>query len=171
MNKNYFDNFELGARKKIREFNETANIFDTITDYPRNHYCDFSGTCKQLNLNIEVKDRNLTLMEDGKLSGATKNGSFYADDLYIEDHKYSDLLLDFYTYGLEPIYLNFLNDGYVAIFNLSKLTQRPKRYTKIIRSKGYEKMEFANRQGLSLKDACIYKDGKLIKKRGEKWQK
>lgn len=171
MNKNYFDKFELGAREKIRKFNNKAHVFDTITDYPRNHYCDFSGTSRQLNLNIEAKDRELVLMDNGMLSGHTKDGnSFTCDDLYIESHKLADILLDYVLYNLEPLYLNFLADGNTIIFNLRKLTDR-KRYKNLkIESKGYEKMEFGDRIGLYIKDACIFdKDGKLIKKRGEEW--
>lgn len=173
MDKSYFDHYELGARKKIREFNQVAHLFDTITDYPRNHYVDFSGTCKNNNLNIEVKDRKIDLLPDGTFKGFKKNGEvFICDDLYIEDHKVSDLMMDWVSMGLIPLYFNILQNGYYALYDLRKLSIRPKRYQHLnIESKGYQKMEFANRQGLYIKDAAIYdKDGKIIKKRGEEWK-
>jgi hypothetical protein len=70
--------------------------------------------------------------------------------------------------GLEPLYINFLDDGTVIIFNLNKLKKRPvKSGTMNIKSKGYKKFEVAKRQFLYISDAAIYKDGKLIKKAGE----
>lgn len=170
MNKEYFDQYELGARKKIREWNEKSHVFDTITDYPRNHYVDFSGTCRGHNVNIEVKDRNLNLMEDGTLSGGTKYGKTYkVDTLYIESHKVGSLLLDYHYYGLEPLYFNFLNDGYVVLYNLRKFKQVPPHKRVKISSGGYEREEYEYRFELSLKDAAIYKNGVLIKKQGADW--
>lgn len=171
MNKEYFDAYELGARKKIRVWNEKSHVFDTITDYPRNYFCDFSGTCKGHNVNIEVKIRNLNLLPDGRISGATKSGKEYIEDtIFIEDHKACDLIFEYIANGTEPLYFNFLNDGYVALFNLKKLTKRPKEHKRLsIESKGYQKMEIGSREGLYIKDAAIYKDGVLIKKQGEEW--
>ena len=171
INKKYFDTYELGARKKIREWNDKSHLFDSITDYPRNYFCDFSGTCKGHNVNIEVKDRNLNLLSDGRISGATKTGKEYIDDtIFIESHKACDLIFDYIATGSEPLYFNFLNDDYVALFNLKKLTKRPKEHKRLsIESKGYQKMEIGSREGLYIKDAAIYKDGKLIKRMGEDW--
>lgn len=74
--------------------------------------------------------------------------------------------------GLTPLYINFLQDGYIIIFNLANLKKRPeKSTTKNIKSKGYNKFEMAKRQGLYLSDAAIYnKDFKLIKRAGEEWK-
>ena len=80
------------------------------------------------------------------------------------------MIFEYIANGTEPLYFNFLNDGYVALFNLKKLTKRPKEHKRLsIESKGYQKMEIGSREGLYIKDAAIYKDGKLIKRMGDDW--
>ena len=170
--KEYFENNEEQDLKKLIEFNEKAHIFEHIKESEIKHYSDATGYSADRIFNIELKNRNQVLLTNGKISGCTQGGKSYIDDdLFIEDHKAADLLMDYIAYGLEPLYINFLNNC-VLIFNLSKLSIRPKKHLNLkINSKGYRTMEFGNRQGLYLKDAAIYDSNyNLIKRCGEEWE-
>lgn len=170
--KEYFDEKENEDYNKLIEFNKKAHIFEYIKPSEYKHYSDATGYSADRIFNIELKNRNQVLLKDGKISGCTQNGKPYIDeDIFIEDHKAADLLMDYIAYGLEPLYINFLNNC-VLIFNLSKLSVRPKKHLNLkITSKGYRRMEFGNRQGLYLKDAAIYdKEYNLIKRVAEEWK-
>ena len=173
MNKEYFENNELNDWDLLEQFNLVTELFTHIKQSEVKHHTDGTGfTTNGMGetryFNIELKFRNLNLLDDGRISGATEKGEFIDDTIFIESHKVADMLLDSIN-GLEPLYINFLADGHVIIFNLNKLTKRPKKTgTMNIKSKGYGKFEVAKREGLYLKDAAIYdKYYKLIKRSGE----
>lgn len=173
-NTDFFDENEKVDIEKLAAFNELTGLFDCISKAPEKHHTDASAfTTNKFGetrcFNIELKNRNLNLLPDGRISGCTKNGKeFFDTTIFIEAHKVADMLLD-EIIGLEPLYINFLLDGHVVIYHLSKLKKRPfKTGTMNIRSKGYNKFEIAKRQSLYLTDAVIYdKNGNLIKKMGE----
>lgn len=157
----------------LKQFNEKTKLFDELTPTKEKHHTDVSGyTVTKFGdtkyWNIELKYRNLNLLDDGRISGATEKGSFFDETIFIESHKIADMLLDAID-GLTPLYINFLSDGTTVIFNLNNLKKRPKKTgTMNIRSNGYGKFEIAKREGLYLSDAAIYnKNGKLIKRAGE----
>ena len=163
MDKQYFDFNETTDYEKLIHFNQQTNIFSRLDQAPEKHYFDASGDTRDgRKCHIEMKARNAILTDDFTVSSST----FNSDDLFIEDHKYADNVLDAICFDSMPLYINFLMDGHTIIFHLLKLKRRPKRYQNmIIESKGYGKMEIANRQGLYITDAAIYnKDGKLIHK-------
>lgn len=182
MDKKYFKESEVNGWQLLEKFNEATKIFNEIKNSSFNESGttgeSIDGTGYSTNKlgevkywNIEVKVRNLNLLDNGKISGCTDKGHVYIEDtIFIESHKAADLLLDKIN-GLTPLYVNFLSDGHVVIYNLDKLRYRPKKSGNLnIRSKGYGKIEIAKRQGLYIEDAAIYdKDFKLIKKAGEKW--
>lgn len=170
---NYFSENEKVDWCKLEEFNDKTHLFDHLEPTEVKYHTDGTGyTTNRLGetryWNIELKNRNLNLLDDGRISGATDKGSFFDDTIFIESHKVADMLLDCIN-GLEPLYINFLADGKVIVHNLSKLTKRPKKTAKMnIKSKGYGKFEIAKRQGLYLVDAAIFdKDGTIIKRAGE----
>lgn len=173
MNKQYFEESEKVCDAKLIDFNEKTGIFHDLERIDKQHM-DFTGyTLNKLGeitkWNIELKNRNVILREDGTISGCTANGRGYTGEtLYIEDHKITDLLLD-KIIGYEAVYINFTVNGYIIVFNLNKLTKRPEKTIKNnIYSKGYEKKEDGRRQGLYLIDAAIFNnEGKLIKRSGE----
>lgn len=173
-NSKYFVENEDLDLKKLEELNAKAHLFTEITPSKVKHYTDATGyTVNGLGeiryFNIELKNRNQVLLQDGRISGCSQTGKEYIDEtIFIEDHKIADMLLDTIN-GLEPLYINFLSNGWVLIYNLSKLTQRPKKYVNMrINSKGYKALEFGNRQGLYIKDAAIFDSNyNLIKKAGE----
>lgn len=182
MDKEYFKKSEVNGWDLLEKFNDATGIFDEI----KNSSFNESGTTKESidgtgytitkfgdtkYWNIEVKTRNLNLMENGQISGCTDKGHVYMDDtIFIESHKAADLLLDNIN-GLIPLYINFLSDGHVVIYNLNNLKKRPKKTGNLnIKSKGYGKIEIAKRQGLYISDAAIYdKNYKLIKRAGEEF--
>lgn len=172
MNKDYFDNSEQRCLENLEKFNNEYHIFNHTEKTIEKFHADATGyTLNKLgerrNFNIELKNRKQILLDNGVISGTTDKGGYTGDTIMIESHKLADLLLD-NIIGLEPLYINFLLDGTVIIFNLNKLTKRPyKSENQNILSRGYGKMEMAKRQYLYITDAAIYKDGKLIKRAGE----
>ena len=156
MNNQYFEESEKVCDAKLIDFNEKTGIFHDLERIDKQHM-DFTGyTLNKLGektkWNIELKNRNVILQEDGTISGCTANGRGYTGEtLYIENHKITDLLLD-KIIGYEAVYINFTVNGYINN----------------IYSKGYEKKEDGRRQGLYLIDAAIFNnEGKLVKRSGE----
>lgn len=170
MNKNYFDTNESNDMKLLYDFNLHTNLFSGLNPSEYSHFSDataytISRLGEERKFNIEIKKRNAVLLKSGKVSGAT----FVDDNIIIESHKACDLLLDNIN-GYEPLYINFLDNNVVVIYNLNKLSIRPQSMKKFIKSNGYQGFEIASRQGLNIKDAAIYKDYKLVKRIGEEWK-
>lgn len=170
MDKNYFDTNESNDMKLLYDFNLHTNLFSGLNPSEYSHFSDataytISRLGEERKFNIEIKKRNAVLLKSGKVSGAT----FVDDNIIIESHKACDLLFDTIN-GYEPLYINFLDNNVVVIYNLNKLSIRPKSMKKFIKSNGYQGFEIASRQGLNLKDAAIYKDYKLVKRIGEEWK-
>lgn len=163
---NYFEVNERNDWKLLVDFNNHTHIFKELGQTPTYYHSDASGITQDgRTVSIELKKRNVVLTKSGSFSAAT----FKDDTLYIESHKMADLLLDKID-GYTPLYINFLDNNVVIVYNLIKLTVRPKTVKKIIKSNGYKMMEMGFRQGLSIKDAAIWKDNKLVKKQGEEWK-
>lgn len=162
LNTKYFNVCELTGVERLQEFNSLTDMFAFITPSAPKSQWDASGICNSQRVLIEIKVRNAVLTPNLKASGAT----FMDDNLFIEDYKLAAILLESKINNFVPIYVNFLADGNVVIFNLEKLTSY-KLYSNLsIDSKGYQATQArTNRIGLMLEDATIYsKDGKLIRK-------
>lgn len=162
MNKNYFKHNEDEGWNNLYTFSEKTKMFQTLDRAQEASQWDASGVCNDQKVLIEIKTRQANLTNDFKLSGKT----FFSDDLFIEDYKLAAILLEAKINNFVPIYVNFLADGNVVIFNLEKLTSY-KLYSNLsIDSKGYQvTQDRTNRIGLMMEDATIYsKDGKLIRK-------
>lgn len=160
MNKEYFNSTETEGWNKLVELNNEILHLNDLGRTPSKYHTDASGvTCTSRCFNIELKDRNLTIINNNgeySISGVSQyNKPYTATTIYIEQHKVCDILLDYVVYGYDPIYINFVSNG-VIIFNLSNLSVRPIKENKKIKSKGYEKIEIGTREGLDLKDATIY---------------
>ena len=169
MDKTYFETKENENWKLLCESNEHTNLFDKIGRMHEYYHSDATGqTTNKLGetrkFNLELKTRNVTLMKSGNFMG----DKFNENTLFIESHKIADLLLD-QVIGYEGLYVNFLNNNVVVIYNVGKLSVRPKLEKKRIPSRGYQGFEMAFREGLHIKDAAIYKDYKLVKRIGEEW--
>jgi len=170
MDKDYFEQKENENWKLLCDFNEHTHLFDEIGRMPQYYHTDATGRTEtklgeERKFNLELKTRDVTLTKSGKFMG----DKFNENTLYIESHKIADLLLD-QVIGYEGLYVNFLNNNVVIIFNVGKLKVRPKLEKKRIPSKGYQGFEMGFREGLHIKDAAIYKDNKLVKRIGEEWR-
>lgn len=164
MDKFFFESNEIIDYDKLVKFNNETHIFDNIGQTPSKHYFDASGNTYDRCFSIELKSRNITLLDDGSISGCTNDGRTYTDKgIIIEAHKLADLVVEG-MFGHEPLYINFLEDDTVLIFNLSKIRHKPSRKANMkISSRGYGYMELGHRHFLNINDAAIYKHGKLIK--------
>lgn len=153
MNQIYARESEDKVYELLKHFNSFLGL-NNLGRYAEKHTTDASGTTADGKIvNIELKQRNLTVLKDLTISGT----NYTADTVYIESHKVADMLLDYVCYGMIPLYINFLNDGYVVVYNLSTLKHRPAKVAKIIYSKLYQGFEMAKREELILEDAYIYK--------------
>ena len=160
--KKYFDTKENTDFIKLTVLNDQILHLNNLGQTPYLHHTDASGyTSTSRYLSMELKDRDVELIEQNGeyyIQGTSQYGKSYsANTLYIEQHKVSAMLLDYITLGYEPIYINFLKGGYVVVYNLARLRTRPHSEAKTIKSRGYNKMEIGQREGLYLTDATIYK--------------
>lgn len=139
----------------LKNFNKDILKLNELGRTPEHHHTDASGITRDgQHINIELKYRNINI-------------NTYST-MYLESHKAADMLLDYVCDGKIPLYVNFLNDGYVIVFNLAKLRHRPSTICKYIKSQLYEGFELAKRQELDMQDAFIYElknnEYKLISK-------
>ena len=172
MNKNFFETNELNGYNLLQYLNKSLHI-NELGKTPEKTFYDASGYTSTTNDNIiiELKKRNQSVTNDlNTISGVTSmsNKEYTASTIYIEEHKLAELYLHSTINKAVPLYINFLNGGYVYLFNLNKLKSFPKRVKKSIWSKGYEKMEYEHRYELPLSEAWIYhitpNESKLIRK-------
>lgn len=154
MNTTYFNESEDKCWQSLQNLNNKKNYFKELTKAPSGSSWDASGITRDgRKVIIELKHRNAVL--DGNSVSGT---NFHSDGLFLEAHKHSSLMLHWVVDGLTPLYINFLQDGNVLIFNLLKLTHY-KQYNNLkVKSLGYEKMEMNSRRyDLYLDDATIVK--------------
>lgn len=158
MNQNYALEKEEKDYNLLEEFNQTLKLIE-LGKCPEKHTTDASGyTTDGRYINIELKQRNQTLSGLTIIGTSSKTGKQYtANTIYIEAHKAGDLLLDYAIEKKIPLYINFLNDGYVVLYNLSQLKHRPTKVAKKIWSELYQGFELAKRELLRIEDAWIYK--------------
>ena len=139
----------------LKNFNKDILKLNELGRTPEHHHTDASGLTRDgQHINIELKYRNINI-------------NTYST-MFLESHKAADMLLDYVTLDYVPLYINFLQDGHVIVFNLAKLKHRPETVCKYIKSKLYDGFELAKRQMLNMGDAYIYKlknnEYKLISK-------
>lgn len=160
--KDYFETNECTDYKLLEDFNDHTHMFDRIRRTKEGHHTDAVGyhtnkMGEKRTFNIELKKRNM-------LPGTYPT-------VFIEDYKLASMLIDYHIYNTEPLYINFLDDDYVVIFNLLKLKKEPEVEIKNIYSQGKDKMQQQERRyGLDLKDAVIYHHNNLVKPMGKKWK-
>ncbi len=143
MNKEFGKQNEKTDYELLKDFNKTLKLTE-LGMTPENYHTDASGyTTDGRYINIELKRRNIDI-------------NTY-DTIFIETHKAGDMLLDYVCNKQIPLYINFLKDDYVVVFNLAELKSRPKRVCKFIRSELYDSFELAKRAELKLEDAWVYK--------------
>lgn len=157
MNRDYAFKKEDEDYILLKDFNHDVLKLTELGQTERNESSDASGyTTDGRLISIELKQRNLQL-SGLTLIGTTSEGKSYtADTIYLESHKLGDMLLDYLIDKKIPLYINFMQNDYVLLYNLSTLKNRPKKVCKKIYSKLYQGFELSKRQELPLKDAWIY---------------
>lgn len=153
----YFKDNEKQDLQLLYEFNYANKLFTWVMPTEPKSQIDAIAMKNNRTFAIEIKHRMIPL-------GRYKS-------IMIEDYKYAELLMEYQFNSREPLYINFLHDNVVVIFNLSKLSAKPKLRIMNIKSEGYDKVQYQERRYmLDLSDAVIYKDNKLCKKMGEAWK-
>lgn len=143
MNQQYADTNELNDFALLQDFNKKLKIKE-LGRTPDKSSTDASGYTKDDQyVNIELKRR---FVDVGKYK-----------TIIIEGHKYLSLLKGFVYSNKIPLYINFMNDGYIILFNLSKLKEEPNERKYKIWSELYQGFEISSRFELSINDAWIYK--------------
>lgn len=146
MNQRYADINEYQDYELMKDFNSLLQL-NELGQTPYAHSYDASGYTKDSQYtSIELKRRYVSV-------------STYPS-LIIEGHKLLALLTGFIYENKTPLYINFMNDEVVVVFNLSKLKTPPKLIEKKIKSQLYQAYDVAERYELQMTDAWIYrKDG------------
>ena len=151
---NYFETNEKNDLQMLYEFNYVTKLFDSITPTKEKSQIDATAKRKNREFSIEIKHRYINLEK--------------YSSIMIEDYKLAELMLEYTVNNKEPLYVNFLADGHVLIFNLAKLSEKPRIRIQNIKSEGYDKMQCQERRYmLPIKDAVIFKDNNLIKPMGK----
>lgn len=155
--KEYFETNEQNDLQLMYEFNAVTRLFEGIKPTPEKAQYDATAYKRNRSFAIELKHRYVNLEK--------------YNSMMIEDYKFAALMMEYVVNGREPLYVCFLQGGVVLIYNLLKLTRMPQLRTMNINSKGYDKMQCGERRYLlSLDDAVIFKDNKLVKPLGDKWK-
>lgn len=156
MEKNYFTQNEEKGWNLLNQLNDKYHYFKELTHSPSGTTWDVSGYTRDgRKVIIELKTRNAIMTPQNTVSGV----NFNDNTLFIENNKFSILLMEHVVGGFIPLYINFLQDGNVIIHNLLKLNKyREDHKTKII-SRGYEKYGGYERNCFRL---CLYLDDATI---------
>lgn len=144
MNRDYANKCEADDFELFKDFNEKKFKLNKLGRTPSKHSSDASGMTEDGRyINIELKKRYNDINE--------------YDTLQIETHKAYDLLNDYVMENKIPLYVNFLQDGHVVVFNLTKLKYKPHKKRVRTWSKLYQDYENEYKLLLDLKNAFIYK--------------
>ena len=145
-----------GIPSKLRKIHDGDIINVDATTIVDGYYADASGiTSDMRKVIIEVKTREMVMTPDGQMADANDQSRTYGS-VMIEGHKMTDLILDSIS-GYLPLYINFLADGSVIIFNMSNLKTRPITSKTRIYSKAAAKFDISARYLLDMSDAIITK--------------
>ena len=151
--KDYFMENEKNDLQMLYEFNYQTKLFESIKPMEEKSQIDAIGKRNNREFAIELKHRYINLSK--------------YKSIMIEDYKLASMMLEYTINKREPLYVNFLADGTVVIFNLIKLSTMPKMRIQDIKSEGYDKMQCQERRYLlPLDEAVIYKDNDIIKPMG-----
>ena len=153
----YFVENEKKDLQMLYEFNYQVKLFDSITPTKEKSNIDATAKRKNREFAIELKHRFINLEK--------------YQTIMIEDYKLAEMMLEYTVNHKEPLYVNFLADGYILIFNLAKLSEKPRMRIQNIKSEGYDKMQCQERRYLlPIEEAAIYKDNNLVKPVGKQCQ-
>lgn len=130
----------------LQDFLNNSELGERLVEYGRTKekdYVDATGrTTTNEVINMELKKRKATINQYPTLDA--------------EAHKIADLCLDYFCKGKIPLYINFLKDNYVVVFNIAKLKHRHLAKNEINWSQGYRAFEKTQTQKLDIRDAWKY---------------
>lgn len=148
--KDYFDTNEKQDLQLLYEFNYNTKLFQSIKPTEPKSQVDAIAKKGKREFAVEIKHRFINLEK--------------YSSIMIEDYKLAGMMLEYTINHREPLYVNFLADGTVVIFNLIKLSTMPKMRIQDIKSDGYDKMQYQERRYLlPIDEAVIYKNNILVK--------
>lgn len=140
---NFYDSMEKRDYEKFIDFSEKTNLFESSTATTRGASHDVSAT---------TRDNRIVICE---LKSRFVNIDTY-NDIFIEPIKVNELI-GFIDKGIQSLYINFFDDGKVAIWNFKKPLNM-KYYPKVrVRDYGDNKMKEVPRFSLLKEEAIIYK--------------
>lgn len=168
MSKNFYSVEELKDWELLKLFNDKIKL-NNLGQTPKKWYFDASGyTHLNQYTEIELKNRQGVLTDNPNIVEFTKkNKSTYtATTVYIEPQHYARMIDDFRYDGVVPLYINFLADGSVIVWNLATLKKKPEwKYVTHIWDEGKKEYKDEWRILLELEEAFIYDcNNNLIKK-------
>ena len=148
-NDEYFDNQEARCVRRLQEFNNALNWFDTITPNALYSHIDCTATdISGRTVHIEMKERT------GSLSKFVEYG-----DIMIEPKKlqaFTAIGESGHVLNEQRLYINFVDDG-VIIFNLDRLRNITFYPNHRHYNKGRNTWEYEDRFGLKIQEALLYK--------------
>jgi hypothetical protein len=166
MSKNFYSVEELKDWELLQLFNDKINL-NKLGQTPKKWYFDASGyTHLNQYTELELKNRNGVIKEN-YIEFTKKNKDTYtATTVYIEPQHYSRMVDDYRFDGVVPLYVNFLADGSIIVWNLATLKKKPEwKWVTHIWDEGKKIYKDEWRILLDINEAFIY-DSKynLVKK-------
>ncbi len=157
-NKNFYRDKEEEDWLAMKSFNSLLSLTQ-LGQTPVGTFYDVSGYTNDGTLvEIELKGRNISLDD-------LNNNPVYSEGIIVEAEKISDMLFDSNIEGTIPLYINFLNDNHIVVFNFKRFKKRPQRKKIRIKNQGEGVNEKVTRYYLPLDEDIIYK------KEGDKYIK
>lgn len=149
MDKEFFSQQEEIGFEKMYSLNEYFQLSD-FGRTPEKYDFDASGVTKTGSVvAIEIKNRLNYTLEDFKRFGS----------VVIEPHKLAEMYTAHIFDKYIPLYVNFTEDGYAIVFNLTDTKDikysTSQRYASI-QSKGYERTEKGGRFEIPMSYAKVY---------------
>ena len=156
-NEQYMKNMENTDFQLLEDFNEKKLKLKNLGRTTTMSSTDASGHTKDnKTVNIELKKRELDMIHTDS-GWKIKGNGFTASTIIIEGHKAASMYFAYSSKKQVPAYINFLKNGYVVLFDLTKLSYEVKETKEQkIKSKGYGQIEIGRRFKLDLKDAWIF---------------
>ena len=166
MSKNFYTVEELKDWELLKLFNEKIKL-DNLGQTPKKWYFDASGyTHLNQYTEIELKNRN-GVLKGNCIEFTKKNKDTYtATTVYIEPQHYSRMVDDYRFDDVVPLYVNFLSDGSIIVWNLATLKKKPEwKWVTHIWDEGKKEYKDEWRILLKLDEAYIYNNNySLIQK-------
>lgn len=169
MNKEYYDVEEVKDYELLKLFNEKIKL-DELGQTPKKYYYDASGyTNVNQYCEIELKNRKGRYVNETTIELSRKNKTYSATTIFIEPQHYARMVDDYRFDGVVPLYINFLADGTVLVWNLSTLKKKPEWvYQTHIWDEGKQTFKDEWRVLLPITEAYVYNNNfSLIKKPSE----